>query len=204
MKKAIFSLAFCSIVLATYAQDSDFNRSFRIGISTSLGINQPIRFEKSYVNATFHGKMTSSFNLDFTKFLANKNAIKVGILYSKSFVEVKFIAQGGMPPVSPHTESFKIISIPISYNFYFPKLYYIGIGTILDFEIPDLNEMIITDRQSGFGLTLEAGKELRIKRVTINISPSLQLHSFAPIQTSTAQQRLFVAALNIGINYNLK
>jgi hypothetical protein len=204
MKKAIFLLTFCSIVVASYSQDTVLNRSYRIGFSAGLGIGQPIRFEKSTEITNFYGKATNSFNLNFSKFFPNHNALQIGFTYSQYKVEITTDEQNGMPPISPHNESFNIISIPISYNKYFQNLFYIGFGTILDFELPGNSEWIITDKQSGLGLMIEGGKEFRIKRVTINISPNLQLHSFAPFVTVDQQQRMLVAKINIGINYNLK
>lgn len=59
------------------------------------------------------------------------------------------------------------------------------------------------DPQSGFGLTLGAGKEYRVKDFVINLSPVAELHSVVPFTEEEFQQRLFVIALRIGISYNL-
>jgi len=59
------------------------------------------------------------------------------------------------------------------------------------------------DAQTGFGLTLGAGREFRTRWITFNISPGLELHSVVPFTEDTYHQRLFVAGLKIGLSYNL-
>ena len=203
MKKLAILLAILFVGVLSYSQESDFNRSFRIGLGSSIGYAQPIRFERINNLTKYQGRGIKIVNMDITKFFNNHNAIKVGLSYSKVKVKIDPKTEFDIP-IPPFTESFDIISVPISYNFYFKKLYYIGVGTILDFEIPNYDREIITDKQSGLGLILEAGKEFKINWFTIQVAPCLQLHSFAPFSTMTGQQRLFVASINIGINYSFK
>lgn len=169
-----------------------------------IGICQPIRFERVDEDISFEGKFTNSIGLDFSKFIHDKNAIQFGILYSTYRTGVEIIAGSVPPPLDPYTEEINMLSIPISYQRFFKNFFFVSIGSILDFELSRKSDYTLVDTQSGFGLTLSAGKEFHFNRLTLNLAPCLQIHSFVPIKTERYQQRLSAAILQMGLYYNFK
>ena len=70
-----------------------------------------------------------------------------------------------------YTESFRTISIPVTLKRYLLKNFFFSAGTIIDFALQD--KPVWLDTQTGFGLTIGAGKEFRIKNLVFNVSPGV-------------------------------
>ena len=204
MKKIVVINLLLFLVQSSSSQDNDFNRSLRIGVKTMVGTCQPIRFEQIDADAGYNGKFTNSLGLDFSKFFSNKNALQFGIIYSKYRVTFSSINNPSFPPIDPFDEEIEILSIPINFQKIFGHLFYVGLGTLLDFELSRDSPWYLLDTQSGFGLNIEVGKEFQFNRLTLNIAPCVQLHSFAPFKTEQFQQRMFAALIQVGLYYNFK
>jgi hypothetical protein len=101
------------------------------------------------------------------------------------------------------TETLKTISIPVLLKKYYPGNYFIRFGSMIEFGLPRKGEFMITDAQTGFGLSVGVGKEILIKKFSFDISPNLDLHSVIPFSSHLFQQKLIVFGLKIGLNYNL-
>jgi hypothetical protein len=99
-----------------------------------------------------------------------------------------------------YTETFELISIPVSFKRYLDFNFYISAGTIVDFAYNGKPARI--DPQSGFGLSLGAGREFRINNFIIDLAPGVELHSVVPFTSEDNQQRLLFAGLRIGFSYN--
>jgi len=204
MKKTVVIYLALFLFYNSYSQDNVDSRNFKIGITSMVGICQPIRFERVDEDVSFEGKFTSSIGIDFSKFIRDKNAIQFGILYSTYRTRVEIIAGSIPPPMDPFTEEINMLSIPISYQRFFNHFFFVSIGSILDLELSRNSDFTLVDTQSGFGLTFSAGKEFHFNRLTLNLAPCLQIHSFAPIKTERYQQRLSAAILQMGLYYNFK
>ena len=100
-----------------------------------------------------------------------------------------------------YTETFETISIPVTFKRYLRNNFFLSAGTIVDFALDD--KPVRLDAQTGFGLTLGAGREFRTRWITLDLSPGLELHSVVPFTEDTYHQRLFVAGLKIGLSYNV-
>ena len=77
-----------------------------------------------------------------------------------------------------YTETFELISIPVTFKRYLNDNFFISAGTIIDFAYNGEPERV--DPQSGFGLTLGAGREYRIHNFVIDLAPEVELHSVVP------------------------
>ena len=174
-----------------------------IGIYSNIGVNQPFRFNKSSGDDWFRGKESFSFGFDYLKTLSQKLKINIEVNYSKYKVRIEAPENPQIPSIAPFTESFAMITVPIQIRLYSLKNYFLSFGSLIDFDLPREGDWLFTDTQSGFGLTLGAGKELIRNNFSIDIIPNLGIHSLIPFKSEESQQRLFEAGLKIGINYKI-
>jgi len=202
-------LAFILLLLSNinlYSQDNlserkIFDNSY-FGICTAFGRNQPIRFQTlNDDNAKYLGKESYSIGLKYLLTVSQKLKIEFGTLYSIYSINYEY-----PPPFifieNSILESIKIISIPIIIKICSAKNYYVSSGTMFDFSLPR-KKTYYTDRQTGFGLNLGAGKIFLINKFSIDIGPNIDLHSVVPIDPIKYQQRLIDVSIKVGLNYNL-
>ena len=99
-------------------------------------------------------------------------------------------------------ETLHTVTVPILVNAYSKMNFFVSLGPIIDFNLPRERSKF-TDTQDGVGFSLAAGKEFRINKFTIDLSPSLEIHSLFPFSSVSGQQRFFVYAAKLGFNLNL-
>lgn len=204
MKKVLLILLCVLTSGLVYPQDNDTGGGFMAGVNGFGGWNLPVRMTDRYITeetSPWHGNQTWSAGISFSWMVAGQYRMEIAPRYSwhKTGFELS-------PPIydekTIYTETFELISIPITFKRYLDNHYFISSGTIVDFAFQGKPERV--DPQSGIGLTLGAGKEFRIKNLVIDVSPFTELHSIVPFESEDNQQRLFIGALRIGISYSLK
>jgi hypothetical protein len=202
MKKT-FLLVFFVILHATiFSQDRSFSRNIMIGVYANGGWNMPVRLTTKYITeetSPWHGYESWSAGASFSGMLSALYRIEIAACYSwhKTGFELS-------PPIYTekkiYTETFETITIPVTLKRYFQNNYFFSAGTIIDFALD--NKPVRLDTQSGFGLSIGAGREFRTRWITLDLAPELQLHSVVPFTEANYQQRLFVAGLTIGLSFN--
>jgi len=202
MIKRILLLLFVLPFATTYAQEKDYSRDLMAGVYASGGINTPVRFTTKYITeetSPWHGYESLSAGIRFSGIVFPEYRIEIGASYS--FNKIGFELS---PPIYDeskiYTETFETISIPVTIKRYLQNNFFFSAGTIIDFALHD--KRVRLDAQTGFGLTIGAGREFRTRWVTFDISPGLEIHSVVPFSEDNYHQRLLVAGLKIGISFN--
>jgi hypothetical protein len=202
MMKAILVILLVLPYAIIYPQDQDFERSIMTGVYAKGGWNMPVRLTTKYITeetSPWHGYQSWSAGVNVSGMLSENYRIEIAGCYSRHKIGFEL-----SPPIYAeekiYTETFDIFSIPVTLKRYVQNSFYISAGTIVDFALHD--KPVRLDSQTGFGLTLGAGKEIRIKDFIIDVAPGLELHSVVPFTEADNQQRLFVAGLKIGFSYN--
>lgn len=202
MKKAILLLLFVLPCTASYSQDKDFDRDIMIGVYANGGWNTPVRLTTKYITeqtSPWHGYESWSAGVNFSGMLSVHYRIEIAACYSGHKIGFEL-----SPPIYTekkiYTETFGIVSIPVTLKRYLQNNFFFSAGTIIDFALHD--KPVRLDTQSGFSLTIGAGREFRTRRITLDLAPELQLHSVVPFTEAIYQQRLFVAGFRIGFSYN--
>lgn len=204
MRKGLIFLLCALTFGSVYPQGRDTVGGFRAGVNGFGGWNLPVRMTDRYITeetSPWHGNQTWSGGISFSWMVAGHYRMEVAPRYSwhKMGFELS-------PPVydekTIYTETFELLSVPLSFKRYLDNNYFVSAGTIVDFTFGGKPEWI--DPQSGFGISLGAGKEFHVKNFVIDVSPFAELHSVVPFESEDNQQRLFLGALRVGISYNWK
>lgn len=202
MKKRILLLLLVLPFPFIQAQDKVPGRNFMAGVYATGGWNLPVRMTTKYITedtSPWHGNQSWSAGAYVSLMVSEFYRIEIAPRYSWHKIGFEL-----SPPIynekKIYTETFELVSIPVTFKRYLDKEFFISAGTIVDFSYKRKPEW--TDPQSGFGLTLGAGREFRIKDIVIDVSPGVELHSVVPFSSVDNQQRLFVGALRIGISFN--
>ncbi|HSL85330.1 MAG TPA: hypothetical protein VK861_00180 [Bacteroidales bacterium] len=202
MKKRTLILFFILLCTAVYTQDNGPGRDFRAGVYTNVGWNLPVRMTTKYITeetSPWHGRQSWSGGAHLSFMVSEFYRIEIAPRYSWHKIGFEL-----SPPIyqekTIYTETFELISVPVTIKRYLTGSFFISAGTMIDFAFNGKPSWI--DPQSGFGLTLGTGKECRVKAFVIDLSPVAELHSVVPFAEGEFQQRLFVVALRIGISYS--
>jgi len=204
VKKGLLILLCVLVSGSVYPQDRDTAVGFRAGVNGFGGWNLPVRMTDRYITeetSPWHGNQTWSAGISFSWMVAGQYRMEIAPRYSwhKTGFELS-------PPIydekAIYTETFELLSVPLSLKRYLDDFFFISAGTIVDFTFGGKPEWV--DPQSGFGISLGAGREFRVKNFVIDVSPFTELHSVVPFESEDNQQRLFLGALRIGISYNWK
>jgi hypothetical protein len=202
MKKRILFLLFVLPCAAIYAQDKDFDKDIMIGVFANGGWNMPVRLTTKYITeetSPWYGYESWSAGIKFSGMLSVHYRIEIAACYSGYKIGFEL-----SPPIYTekkiYTETFETISIPVTFKRYLQKNFFFSAGTIIDFALED--KPVRLDTQSGFGLSIGAGREFRTRWITLDLAPELQLHSVVPFTEDDYQQRLFVAGIKIGLSFN--
>jgi hypothetical protein len=202
MRKGLLLLILALPLAVIHAQLKDPDRDFMAGLYVKGGWNLPVRLTTKYITeetSPWHGYQSWSAGGDVSWMVSEFYRIEIALCWSWHKIGFEL-----SPPIYDkrkiYTESFSLISIPVTLKRYLYNNFFISAGTIVDFSYKGKPEWV--DPQSGFGLTLGAGWEFRIKDFAIDLSPVAELHSVVPFASEDNQQRLFVGAIRIGISYN--
>jgi len=202
MNKAILLVFILLQNAGCFAQDKDLNKEIMVGVYASGGWNKPVRLTTKYITeetSPWYGYESYSAGIKVSMIVFEKSGIEIAACFSKHKFGFEL-----SPPIyfekKIYTETFRIISIPITYKRNFQNNFFFDAGTIIDFKRK--NEPVWIDTQSGFGLMFGAGKEIRIQNFILDITPDIELHSLIPFIGEDFQQRLFVGAIRIGISYS--
>lgn len=202
MKKRILLLLLVLPFGFIRAQDKIPARNFMAGVYATGGWDLPVRVTTKYITedtSPWHGNQSWSAGAHVSVMVSEFYRIEIAPRYSwhKTGFELS-------PPIYDekkiYTETFELISIPVTFKRYLDNYFFVSAGTIIDFTFKGEPEWV--DPQSGFGLTLGAGREFRMKNFVIDLSPLAELHSVVPFASEDNQQRLFVGAIRIGISFN--
>lgn len=201
MKKVLLILLSVLASGSVYPQDTVAGGRFRAGVNGLGGWNLPVRMTDRYITeetSPWNGSQTWSAGITLSWMVGGQYRMEIAPRYSwhRTGFELS-------PPVydekTIYTETFKLLSVPLSFKRYLDDFLFISAGTIVDFTFGGKPEWI--DQQSGFGISLGAGREFHVKNFVIDISPFAELHSVVPFTHEDNQQRLFLGALRIGISH---
>jgi hypothetical protein len=202
MKKTIPFILFVLFYAGGFAQDQDFDKDIMIGVYSSGGWNLPVRITTKYITeetSPWHGYESWSAGVKLSGMVSEHYRMEIAACFSGHTVGFEL-----SPPIYDekkiYTETFRTFSIPVTFKRYLQNNFFISAGTIVDFTLHD--KPVRLDAQNGFGLTIGAGKEIRIYNFVIDLAPGVELHSVVPFKSEDNQQRLLIAGLRIGFSFN--
>lgn len=202
MRKSLLLLILSMPLALIHAQGKRPDRDFTAGLYAEAGWNLPVRLTTKYITeetTPWHGYQTWCAGGSVSWIISEFYRIEIAPCWSWHKIGFEL-----SPPIYDqsriYTESFSLLSIPITFKRYLHDSFFISAGTIVDFSYKGKPEWV--DPQSGLGLTLGIGWISRIKDLTIDLLPVTQLHSVVPFVSEDNQQWLFVSALRICISYN--
>ncbi len=204
MKKLLIFILLVFFSTLSHAQNTNerTNSNCMIGIASNIGINRVIRFQNDFRDeATYHGKTAFSYGINYFRSISPNIRLNLGVYYSS--YRISFGYPISLFPEGPSfLETLNIISVPILFNAYSNKNYFLSFGPLIDFTLPRKSRW--TDAQNGIGFSLGVGKEFLIKNFSLDISPNVEIHSILPFSLVHYQQRLLVFGLKLGLNFNLE
>lgn len=204
MKKVLLILLCVLASGSVYPQETDTCGGFRAGVNGFGGWNLPVRMTDRYITeetSPWHGNQTWSAGVSFSWMVAGQYRMEIAPRYSwyRTGFELS-------PPIydekTIYSETFELLSVPLSFKRYLDDFLFISAGTIVDFTFRGKPEWV--DPQSGFGISLGAGREFHVKNFVIDVSPFTELHSVVPFSHEDNQQRVFLGALRVGVSYDWK
>jgi len=202
MNKAILLVFILLQNAGCFAQDKDLNKEIMVGVYASGGWNKPVRLTTKYITeetSPWYGYESYSAGIKVSMIVFEKSGIEIAACFSKHKFGFEL-----SPPIyfekKIYTETFRIISIPITYKRNFQNNFFFDAGTIIDFKRK--NEPVWIDTQSGFGISIGIGRNVVLSNYTIEITPNLEIHSLIPFNSIANQQRLFVLGFKIELNNN--
>ena len=202
MKKTILLVLFILSYATLYPQDQVLDMDIMTGIYAHAGVNKPVRVTNNFITeetSPWYGYESWSAGVKVSGMLSAHYRIEIAACYSVHAVGFEL-----SPPIYSikkiYTETFGTVSIPVTLKRYLQNNYFFSAGTIIDFAVQD--KPVWLDAQTGFGLTIGVGKEIRISNFNIDLAPGLELHSLVPFYSEDNQQRLLIAGLRIGFSYN--
>jgi hypothetical protein len=203
MQKGFLILLITLAHTSIFAQKNESGTDFLAGLNVYGGWNLPVRLTTKYITedtSPWHGNLSWSAGAQVSWMASEFYRIEIAPRYSwhKTGFELS-------PPIydekTIYTETFSLITIPVTLKRYLENGYFIRAGTMADIPFKEKPEYV--DPQSGLGLILGAGREFRFGDLVLDISPVAELHSVVPFSHADNQQRLFLAAFRIGISYKL-
>lgn len=204
MKRLNLSILFVFIFTFSFCQEWSPTNSNApknvIGFFSNIGICQPIGAKGTTNTLTFHGKEAYSIGLKYQRSISEKFSLETGISYSKYSTLIHFVDDGFSGDIY---DNLSTISIPVLLRRYSPKDFFFRFGSMIEFGLSRKGEYGITDAQTGFGISIGAGKEFVLNKFSLDIAPNLDIHSIIPFSSHLFQQKLFVLGLKIGISYSL-
>ena len=168
-----------------------------IGAYSTLGLNQAIRFTSvpsDYFDGDYHGRISYSLGIKLSRLISQNSKIELAACYSINRIAYEF-PKIVNPDGEVYLETIEIFNVPIIYKRYLNNNYFVSFGTIIDIGLP--RNSLWTDTQTGFGLIAGAGKEFSMRDFTLDISPSMELHSVLPFSSVEYQQRLLVIGFKV-------
>ena len=188
MIKRILILFLILICTCISAQDKSPGRDLRAGVYTYGGWNLPVRFTTKYITeetSPWHGRQSWSGGAHASVMISEFYRIEIAPRYSWHKIGFEL-----SPPIYPekkvYTETFELISIPVTLKRYLTGNFFISTGTLIDFAFNGKPDRI--DPQSGLGLTLGASREFRMNNYVIDLSPVAELHSVVPFAEEENQR----------------
>jgi hypothetical protein len=209
MRIIIFAITFFVLVNNVNSQDIANTYKNQIGVSSNIKFLSDfegetktifIQIPHETVNVKLSPHVVSAFNLSivYNRYISRKFQLISGIRYSEFIIHDQF-----KPLDTYEKEKLFTIAIPISLREILKKDYFVELGTILDF---DMNRSLhsFTEVQNGFGFAASVGKIFKIKRISIEIGPDLEIHSVIPFRSNPYSQKLLITSVHLGGMYNLK
>ena len=126
-----------------------------IGVFSNSGICQPLGAKGTTSTFTFHGKEAYSIGLKYQRPISERFSLETGISYSKYSIRIHFVDDGISDNLNDH---LRTISIPVLLKRYSPKDFFFRFGSMIEFGLSRKGEYAITDAQTGFGISIGAGK----------------------------------------------
>jgi len=202
MKRTILLIIFVLLYASLYSQGKVFDKDIMTGVYANAGLNKPVRIITRYITeetSPWYGYESWSAGVKVSGMLSANYRIEIAACYSGHSVGFEL-----SPPIYTakkiYTETFGTVTIPVTLKRYLQNNYFFSAGTIVDFAMQD--KPVWLDAQTGFGLTIGVGKEIRINNFNLDLAPGLELHSLVPFYSEDFQQRLVVAGLRIGFSYD--
>jgi hypothetical protein len=158
MKKTILFILMVLLYGGSYAQDQEFDKDIMIGVCSGGGWNLPVRVTTKYITeetSPWHGYESWSAGVKISGMVSEHYRIEISPRYSWHKIGFEL-----SPPIYDerkiYTETFELISIPVTFKRYLDYNFFISAGTMVDFAYNGRPARV--DPQSGFGLSLGAGR----------------------------------------------
>ena len=198
-------------VLANKLKSQDITNNYKnqIGISSNInflsyfqGETKTIFIEMPHerVKVNLSPHVISNYNLIivYNRYISRNFKLVTGIRYSEFIIHDQF-----KPLESYEKEKLITITIPVFLREIFKRDFFVDLGTILDFDLKRSLHSF-TEVQNGFGFAISVGKIFKIRRVSVEISPDLEIHSVIPFRSDLYSQKLVIAGIHLGLLYSLK
>jgi hypothetical protein len=205
MKKLILLINFVSLCALMHSQDQIIKEKSQskneIGIYSRIGICELTRHQEQQGIASAHGKEVLQYGLSYIRTISKDVKLETGVFYSRYTIVNHIIDEPDLHFYA--TEYMHLISIPILFRYYFQGNIYVSGGTTLDLVSSRTGGWVLTDSQNGFSLSIGAGKEIFVNRISFYFEPNFILHAVVPFSGNLIQQKFFVPGFKLGINYNI-
>ena len=204
MKTLILTFGLILISLNAFPQEnSDLqNPKNQFGFYCYPGFVKMIGYKEYEGTVSIKVEGTVAYGFKYLRSISSNLSIDAGVSYAEYSEINHFVDETGN--IDDYlNESFRTFTFPIILKKYYNNNFYLGAGTIIDYTLSRRNTYVLTDTQSGFGISISAGKEIFIKNFSIEIAPKIDLHSVIPFSSDLFQQKLLVLGVKLGLNYKI-
>jgi hypothetical protein len=207
MRKALLFLIVVTLTavlngqLATNVSNSQINpghiNKFRISVS-------PTENGALYYRVVLGGpgmNFKPGFAASLEYFFQNGEKLNLGFGLNYQFARVGYTPNMDTPGFYGEIDRLSILSVNFSTAYKLKKNFYLGLKPFLSFQL-NYNSELITDRQTGLGLSFSFGKSLQLNdRLWLDLEPGLSIYNVIPLRHGSLTNRLTVIGFNIGLAF---
>lgn len=146
----------------------------------------------------------AGFSTSFDYLFIRDKKINFGLGINYHFSQVEFIFNSNTGDMILRTENINLISLRFRTVYILKNHFYISLDPAIDLHL-NYDERQLLDNQSGLGLSLGIGKNIRINdALLLNIEPKLWVHNIVPFHNESLPYRLTTIGLNFGLVFGQK
>ena len=195
MRKLIISSIIFFLTTMLYGQE------FKISLAPTINSALLYRF---VTGDTPGQNWKAGLSTSFDYLFLNDKKINFGLGINYHFSQVEFVPNPNTGDMVLHTENVNLISLRFRTVYILKNHFYISLDPAFDLHISH-DEQQMLDNQSGLGLSLGIGKNIKINdALLLNIEPKLWVHNIVPFHKESSPYRLTTIGLNFGLVFGQK
>ena len=205
MKKSILTSIVFILTTILYGQqdsagNSDQDRlNYKSRIKISVTPTENIALYYQSVQGGPGRKFKPGFSTSFEYLFRSNKKINLGFGLCYQFAQVEYTPNMNTGDFSGQIDKISVISFNFSTIYKSKKDFYLSLNPMVTLQL-NYNSDLITDKQSGLGLSFSVGKYFNLNdKLRLNVEPKLWIHNIVPFTNENLPLRLTTFGLNLGL-----